>query len=260
MNLKAARFCVCACALLLLSAARAAACDCVGYPSPAQAFESATAVFVGTVVGVKSEVEGEPVYGEQTAVLRAEEVFKGLQAGGEITLRQPGHNCAPKYKTGWRGLFYANYDPKTKAWEVYGCGRNSQLERAADDLLYLRALPLSAQRNRVSGTLGRYEDGPGRGFDFVGPLVGVKVKIKGTDKTYEATTDSNGVYEIYDLPAGTYSIEPELPPGLKVRFPMAFSPTGNEVWHKDGHADTSRIVLTEKTCAGSDFVVFSDQH
>ena len=250
--MKAARVFIFAVVLLLLPAARAEACSCLSYPSPGEAFEGAAAVFVGSVVRATPETSEKAAYVEQTVVVRVDEAFKGARVGREITFRQPSHNCAPKFDAGARLLLYAGYDAKAKRWEVYGCGRGSDPERAADDLLYLRALPLSAQRNRVSGTLRHYEDGPEKGFTFVEHLAGAKVRVKGKDKTYEVTTDANGVYEIYDLPAGTYSVEPELPFGLKVRFPMQFGPGG------ESREGVVTVELGEKTSAGADFVLSSD--
>jgi hypothetical protein len=237
--------------LLPLAAARVAACSCGGYPSPAEAHASADAVFVGGVVRATPDTRKKAVYTEQTVAARVDEAFKGARVGEEITFRQPSHNCAPKFDAGKRYLFYASYDAKTKTWEVYGCNRGSDLEGAADDLLYLRALPLSAQRNRVSGMLEHYEDGPDKEFSLVELLAGAKVRIKGKDKTYEVTTNADGVYELYDLPPGTYSIEPELPFGLKVRFPMQFGPAAEK-----GAGVT--VELGEKTSAGADFVISSD--
>ena len=236
--------------MLLLSAASADACSCLRYPSPAEAFNSATAVFVGRVARAEPATAKKAYFAKQTVVALVEEAFKGARVGQEIVFQQPSHNCAPKFDAGARLLFYATYDPKTKIWEVYGCNRDPDLEGAADDLLYLRALPLSAERNRVSGTLSHYEDGPDKGFSLVENVAGAKVRIKGKDKTYEVTTNADGVYELYDLPPGTYTIEPELPFGLKVRFPMHFGPAG------EGPGVT--VKLTEKTCAGSDFVLSSD--
>ena len=43
-----------------------------------------------------------------------------------------------------------------------------------------------------------------------------KVRIIGPKGTQELKTDSNGVYEIYDLPAGRYFVEPEVPKGWKI--------------------------------------------
>ena len=173
--------------MLLLSTAAAEGCTC-GYESPAEAFDRATAVFVGRVVSAKPE---SPKYAEegQTAVTLVEESFKGARVGGEVAFIQPGDTCTPTFRAGARQLFYANYVRKTKTWTVYGCTRGSNLEGAADDLLYLRALPLSAERNRVSGTIRHYEDGPDKGPTTVGRLAGLKVRIKGKDKTYEVTTE-----------------------------------------------------------------------
>jgi hypothetical protein len=234
--------------LLPLPSATAEACSCPGYPSPSEAHGGADAVFVGRVVRATPATKEEAESVAQTVVVRVDEAFKGARVGDEVTLRQPSHNCAPKFAAGGRHLFYAGYDERAKTWEVHGCGRGPDLEGAADDLLYLRALPLSARRNRVSGTLKHYEDGPDKAFALVGRLAGAKVRVMGKDKTYEATTNADGVYELYDLPPGTYTIEPELPFGMKVRFPVQFGP-GDE----KGGAVT--VVLAERTCAGADFII-----
>lgn len=248
--MKASRVFVLTIVLLLLPAASARACSCFVYPSPAEAFEGATAVFVGRVARATPETSKKAYFNKQTVVALVEEAFKGARVGQEIVFTQPSHNCAPKFDARARLLFYATYDPKAKTWEVPGCNRGSDLEGAADDLLYLRALPLSAERNRVSGVLSHYEDGPDKGFSLVEHVAGAKVRVKGRDKTYEVTTNADGAYELYDLPPGEYTIEPELPFGLKVRFPMRFGPAGG------GEGVT--VKLAEKTGAGSDFVLSSD--
>jgi hypothetical protein len=250
---KASRVFVLTVFVLLVSAAAAEGCTC-GYESPAEAFKGATAVFVGRVARVEPEADKVTGAG-QTVVALVEESFKGARAGGEMVFRQPNNTCTPTYDAGERRLFYANYVKETKTWTVYGCGRTADPERAADDLLYLRALPLSAERNRVSGMLRHYEDGPEKGFTLVGGVSGAKVRVKGKDKTYEVTTDPSGVYELYDLPPGKYTVEPELPFGLKVRFPMQFGPG---VYPNGGRSTEVVVELTEKTCAGADFILGSD--
>ena len=167
-------------ALLLAAPEPASACSCTGRPSPRQAYESAAAVFVGTVSrAVPDPKSDREDIGEQVVHVQVEEAFKGAAAGTEIVLRQPGHNCAPKYKSGQRVLMYVHYHEDAKTWEVYGCGRGGDTLSAADDLLYLRALPGSARRSRISGTLVHYEDGPDHGFAHVGNVAGAKVRIIG---------------------------------------------------------------------------------
>ena len=43
-----------------------------------------------------------------------------------------------------------------------------------------------------------------------------KIIVRSGVKTWELAADSNGVYEIYDLPAGEYEIEPVLPAGWRI--------------------------------------------
>lgn len=249
-NVKASRVFVLTIFPLLLPAASAEARSCIGYPSPAAAFKGATAVFVGRVTRTTPEKRENNWAAGQTVFALVEEAFKGVRAGDEIALRQSEGGYSQKFDAGGRFLFYTSYDKKTKTWEILGCNRSTELDGAADDLLFLRALPLSAERNRVSGMLLHYEDGPDNRFSLVGRVAGAKVRIKGRDKTYEVTTDADGAYEIYDLPPGTYTIEPELNFGLSVSFPMQFGPGG------EGSGVT--VKLSEKTSAGADFILTSD--
>lgn len=231
----------------------AAACSCGGSPSPCQSYAGASAVIIGNVKGVRPDAPGDERYeGAQTVRVQIERTFKG-EVSDELTLRQPGHNCAPKFKPGDRWLMYVHFDEKGRAWEVYGCGRSGPLERTGDDLRFLNALPDSAARTRISGEIARYEDDPERGFTRVAPITGAKVRVAGEGKTYEIGTDADGVYEIYDLPPGKYSVTPELPPGLKLRFPMPFGPLA-------GHGEGPSLLfeLGPGTCAGSDFLLNSD--
>ena len=233
----------------------ATACTCAGQVSPCAAYAGASAVFTGTVTRIESEKpvkdqQRQEEYGEQVAYVRVERTFKGV-IGQEIVFHQPGHNCAPKFKVGARWLFYAHYHEKSKTWEVLGCGRSNQIENASDDLLYLYGLPQSATRTRISGVLKHYEDTPEKGFSLIRNISGARVRIVGEQKTYEMYTDQNGVYEIYDLPPGKYAVVPEIPFGLKVRFPMPFGPVDYS------NRTEVTIELKANSCAGSNFVLSS---
>jgi hypothetical protein len=109
----------------------------------------------------------------------------------------------------------------------------------------------SAATTRISGEIKHYEEDPEKGFSPVESVVGVRVKIEGAGKTHEVYTDSNGVYELYGLPPGKYTIRPEIPPALKIRFPMPFGASENE-------EDSLTVTLQANGCAGSDFILSAD--
>jgi hypothetical protein len=207
--------------LLLSSSNQALACSCLGSSTVCGSYASAEAVFVGSVRRVE-ESRGKEDAGageetlEQIAYVRVERVFKG-EPEEEVTFRAGMSSCDPDYREGQRWLFFAHYDKESKAWRIRACDRSQLVESAANDLLYLRALPESLQKTRISGTLAHYEDDPEKGFSRIKNIAGAKVKLIGWQNTYEVYTDSNGAYEIYDLPPGRYTIEPEIPRGLSLR-------------------------------------------
>jgi protocatechuate 3,4-dioxygenase beta subunit len=240
----------------LAASSVALACSCAGYPTVCEAYANADAVFVGSVLSVedkrtKKDDEKDVYVGYQLARVQVEQTFKGMKET-IVLFRSERSSCDAVYKEGQRWLFYAYYDKKSKTWSIYGCDRSQQLKGITEDLLYLQALPASAQKTRIAGELKHYEDDPVEGFEPVRNIIGAKVKIVGEKKTYEVFTDKNGIYEIYGLPPGQYSIEPETPLSLRVRFPIVY---GDSVYTADRKM---KVVLKEKSCAGVHFVYSAD--
>jgi hypothetical protein len=237
--------------LLIVSASFAYACSCGGYPSACSAYANADAVFIGSVERVENRTakddEGAEYVASQIAHVQIEKAFKGVKQT-EVLFRSLSSSCDAVYEEGQRWLFYAYFDKKSKMYSIMACDRSTLIEGAADDLLYLQGLPASRLKTRISGMLEHYEDDPVKGFTRLKNIIGAKVKLIGEKRTYELYTDKNGVYEIYGLPRGNYSIEPEIPIALKLRFPIAF-----------GVSDYSdekklKVVLDENSCAGVNFI------
>src|SRR5262249_17376873 len=102
------------------------------------------------------------------------------------------------------GRFRSEYFPKG-IWE---CGRSKNFYPESSEIRYLENLERTRGKTRIYGSILLYagrESAAGR-----------KIRIVGNDKTYETITDKDGDYEIYDLPAGEYRIEPEIPKGWQI--------------------------------------------
>lgn len=244
--------------LLLLNAPAVEACSCGGYPSICQSYQGANAVFIGVVHRVEEKMakaaDGREFSVSQIAYVQVEKSFKGV-AQPELVFSSGRSSCDADYKEGQRWLFYAYYNKETKTWRTAACDRSrviGEVSGAADDLLYLQGLPKSASATRLSGDISHYEDDPIKGFNRVKNVMGAKVRITGAGKTYEVYTDKDGVYEIYGLPPGKYTVEPEIPLGMKVRFPMYYGETD----YSDGK--TVKLILNEKSCTSVDFILSSN--
>ncbi|HEU4833197.1 MAG TPA: carboxypeptidase-like regulatory domain-containing protein [Pyrinomonadaceae bacterium] len=227
---------------LLISPRLALACSCGGSPSICGSFAAAEAVFVGTITRVEQKRVKVPdapdaFNAQQIAYVQVDEAFKGAKES-ELIFRSYGSSCDATYIASQRWLFYAHFNKDKNEWELRDCDRSTLIEWAADDLIYLRNLAASAQTTRVSGVL--------RG-DSNKPLMGMKVKVSDGHQVYETFTDKLGVYEISGLPPGKYTIQPETPSTLKVRYSR---PSGElDLTSRE----VRRYVLKEKSCAGENF-------
>jgi hypothetical protein len=234
--------------VLLIGIMSVDACSCGATQNILESFNAAENVIITKAVAVNKAGEEEnyrPVDGVTSTRMIVEKVFKGnLKVGDEMTFAQGGGaDCIWTFNedsVGQKYLFYLGKRGRDqKNWIGLGCGRSSGIEGAADDLLYLNKLDKVRGRNRLSGTLKFAE------YDNIAePLLGGrKIKIIGNDKTYNLKTDQNGVYEIYDLPAGKYAIIPEKPPGWKVNtFHLRYSQDLIRNRNAEGEAEDEDLI------------------
>lgn len=218
-----------ACSAIIFDARTASACSCGGRPTVLEEYDRSKNVVIAQVVFVeKSNEERRFVNNVMSTRLIVEKVFKrSLKAGEEMTFAQGGGgDCIWTFsesEIGKRFLFYLSDKRKGESlWYAFICGRSQGAEYAADDLLYLENIAKVRGKTRLSGTLAYSQRSPIEGQEPIDrALGGTRLRVVGEKKTYELTTNQNGVYEIYDLPAGKYRIEPEVPTGWKIDYPSA---------------------------------------
>lgn len=202
------------------------ACSCGPKPTVLDAFESSDEVVIVKVVSVEKVEDSKKedfAHGVSSTTVVIERVFKGnLKVNEEIVFGQGGgSDCIWTFHeklVGNQFLFYLRRltadtpEKEPLPWIAFGCGRSNELEDASEDLLYLENLDKVRGKSRISGTLRGQWGKPA-------PEVGGKlVRIIGPDqKIHEVKTNERGVFEIYDLPAGNYFIEPEIADGWKLR-------------------------------------------
>ena len=202
-------------------AARACVCS-PGKPSALDSFERAKHVVVAkitgpvkkrSVVNLKNPSFDDRLSASGIAVMTVEKVYKGSLAPGEkVDIVHGFSDCDPVFEEKDIGreylLYLGNPQANPPRFVIGICGRSGDAGAATEDFLYLDNLSSVKGKTRISGSLIN-----GYGGSYFG---GMKVIIRRGGKTWETTTDSNGVYEIYDLPEGKYEIEPELPDGWKI--------------------------------------------
>jgi hypothetical protein len=210
-------------AIALFNAPAARACSCAGKQTVLAEYEWANVVVVARVLSVEKLGEGDEYRSVRSTRMIVETVFKGnLKVGDEMTFAQGGGaDCIWTFEEkdiGTQYLFYLHAREKEQTYWLAGtCGRSRQVAYAADDLLYLENLEKVRGKTRLSGTFSFSQASATEDSEPVyRRLDGRKIRIIGEKKTYEAVTNADGVYEIYNLPAGTYILEPELADGWKI--------------------------------------------
>ena len=200
-------------AIFLLDPPTGRACSCAQKPTVLDEYEWAGFVVIARAVSVEKTDDKGHVNGVSSTDMVVEKVFKGsLKVGEKMTFAQGGGaNCIWTFSeesVGERFLFYLRSGKEVPdVWMAGTCGRSRPVEYAVDDLLYLNNMAKRRGKSRISGTLSLYQSSPfENGEPIYKTLGGKKVRILGKAKTYEVTTNKDGVYEIYDLPAGSYEI------------------------------------------------------
>lgn len=246
--------------ILFLAAKSVVACECpeADYTVLGK-FENARFVAIGRVTAVETS----------QAKVVIEKVYKGnLKVGQELIFGQgQSGTCFEDFATdeiGVKFLFYLQPKEKTPAvWYGDRCERTRPLpgfhtnhvSDAADDLAYLDKMDQVAGKTRISGTLISYQWSPTHGGADFKKVAATKVRLFGEKGSYETQTNQDGVYEIYDLPPGRYTVEPKIPKGWAIDEGSAWgggSSSGTE------DSENSQVVAKKGRHAYFDFTLKVD--
>lgn len=202
--------------ILFLIVPRAAhACGCYPNTTVVDDYEKTDLVIIARMTAV-TKGPSRFLSDISHVTMRVEKVFKGdTKTGAELTFIQGDStlDCSWQFYANQIGETYLLYlyqpEKPSEPFSVSTCNRSKSVEYAQDDLLYLENIDKVRGRTRVSGVVER------NSVD-IDDESGHQVRITGKNKTYLATTDKDGVYEIYGLPPGRYSLEPVLQSGWKI--------------------------------------------
>lgn len=207
-------------AAIILAADTTFACSCGQKPPVLAAYDAANTVVVVRVVSIEPfkddpEIGMKNVSDYGMATLVVEKVYKGrLRVNEQFSFgHYPNAACLWSFRketAGGKFLLYLSSVKGRDTWFASTCSRTRSLEYAAEDLLYLDNMDKYRGKTRVSGN---YYGGLNAVLQDVANRT---IRITGEQKTYEIKTDANGVFEIYDLPPGKYSLEPEIPNGWQI--------------------------------------------
>jgi hypothetical protein len=230
--------------LWFVSVQTAQACSCAVNDTVDKDFVQTPNIAIFKVQSVEKLADGEKGYGYggiKRSKLTVEKVFKGnLKVGQELIFAQGGGaDCIWTFtekSVGEEYLFYLGDKPidnkssekmmsattfgtmssAQNVWVAFTCSRSGSVEYRTGDIKYLENVSKVRGKTRVSGILSQYISAATEGDEGRSNLLsGYKVVVKGNGKNIEPKTDENGFYEIYDLPAGKYTITPEKVAGYK---------------------------------------------
>jgi hypothetical protein len=247
------------------------ACMC-GNSSISEMYKNSDAIVSAKVIGFKptvveedwiiyedgDEKKGKKVHEKlqgQQVTLEISRWFKGAYRKSILILSQPNSTCDWSFNEQdlkKKFLFYLYFNKKYKTYKIIACGRSSAFEDAADDLSWLSGLPKSLQRTRLSGVVQLKDD-----KNTFPPVGSIKIKIIGNNKNYELITDINGLYEIWDLPPGKYTINSEMPETKKIAWTSSVPDGFTAFWSADKpeNSDSLKVTLKPKSTAGIDFML-----
>jgi hypothetical protein len=203
----------------LLGAESALACSCIGPVPPCQEYGQASAVFVGTVTGVRTdEREEDGVVNWTPRVFRfaVERAYLGV-AGTEVEVAtgRGGGDCGYGFRRGEKYLVYAYQDAKAGRLSTGICSRTRPYGAAAEDLEFLNGLGAMPAGVQITGRVYRER----RDGDEHEATPSIKVLVTGGGQTREVVTDAQGRYRLAGLRPGAYKLEVRAPAGLTARQP-----------------------------------------
>ncbi|MBX3244805.1 MAG: hypothetical protein KF685_10145 [Acidobacteria bacterium] len=242
---------------------KASACMCQMPSTVLGELERSENVFIGRTQNVENTEWQFNGINRKTilTLFKVEKVYKGPLFKGETIKVESG--CSMNfagYKIGDQFLIYARKageDQKTKE-AVYStsCTRSNTLKNLTADLEYLNNIDKYLGKTRLSGTLRQ------RGDNVIFPsFENIKIRIRGEDFYTETETDSNGFFEIWDIPTGDYEVAYDVPSDWRIgtvqRIPYHERPLNkntknviNAAVHSRSHTEILSYLVNDNRISG----------
>ncbi len=223
-------------------------CTCLEpQPTFCESYGTANPVFVGEVVeGSNPDIAPGSVPPSERApnrfVFKVKKSFAGAEEGTNVQILTGNGDCAVSFRKGATYLVFAYQSGSTLHTTVCSPTRRFTDAAAADNFDEIQSL-LKADGAQIYGSVDFWAKLSGA-KDANQPLANFNLQIEQTDgakKKYALTTNSDGKYQLANLPAGKYKIIPAMPAGLKI-----------------GSLRTREFSLNEKGCARKDLYFFND--
>ncbi len=238
---------------ILLLSNNAYGCSCMGGETPCQAFGRATAVFVGTVTGVRTAQQPQARNREELDKLRRAEIdwtprtfkfsvelaFLGVDGTEvEVATGRGGGDCGFDFVPGKRYLVYAYRSTQGNRLATGICSRTKPYETADDDIKFLGTLPSLSGGVTIYGEIKRQLHSVKSGnAKAVGPVADASLVVEGVDERREIRADAQGRYRVSGLRPGKYKVTLLLPEELIVHRPQ------------------QEVTITDRGCAAVDYFV-----
>ena len=199
-------------------------CSCMGGSTPCHAFGGSSAVFVGTVIAVKtaernpaakpSEVDWTP----RTFKFSVEQAYLGVEgAEVEVATGMGGGDCGYDFKLGERYLVYAYRSGENNRLATGICTRTKPYAMANEDLAFLGTLSSVAPGVTIYGEIKRQRERVAKGDTVpVGPLEDASLVVEGEGERKEIRADAQGRYRVSGLRPGKLKVTLQLPDELTV--------------------------------------------
>jgi hypothetical protein len=192
--------------LMLLSPRAAHGCDCAfGGSAVCQDYWTASAVFVGTVIEVKTVNTKREDYEQQQRLVSfsLDEPFRGVEgAQVEVLTGMGGGDCGIAFKQSQQYLVYASLFEGKLYTGI--CMRTKAVATAVEELKYIHGLKSATTGGSIYGTVTSYQRNE-KGEPIRQPRAGARVAVTGPAQK-EASTDTKGAYRLDGLPAGDYTV------------------------------------------------------
>ena len=223
-------------------------CTCAfgGGPACQEAWrQGVDAVFLGRVdkieaargnVGLTPGAMSVTMMGSLLQVaVSVDEVYRGSSAKMiQVYTASSSAACGYSFRKGQKYLIYASAAGKDSQLVVSLCSATKPAKYAEKDLTYLRSVPSLVPTSTLMGNIWRYTRDPNfkpkfqpslmdhyrppeQDYMAMKPEAGFTVVARAQDGTERtATADSDGNWHIDELPAGRYTLQPQIREGVYV--------------------------------------------